>query len=389
MIPLRYNLRSLRVRRTTTIAAGGGVALVVFVFASSLMLSNGIRNTMGRSGSKDVAIVLRQGANAELESALEDSQMSLVLAAKEVARGPNGQPLGVGEVVIVLALDKLGTEGGVSNVTIRGVPDHVMAFRPSVRIFEGRAAKPGTDEVIVGKRIRGRFRGVELGGSFDLRKNRPATVVGVFEDEGSSYESEVWGDLHLTRAALGRDGVVSSVRVRLNSASQFDAFKIGIEQNRQLGFKVMRETEYYEEQSKNTALFIQIIGMLIAVFFSMGAMIGATITMHASVANRHREVGTLRALGFSRLHVLIAFLIESAALGLAGGIVGAAASFCMRFVRFSFVNFVSWSEVSFSFEPTAGILAGSVFFAAVMGIVGGFLPALRAARLSPVAAMRE
>jgi len=390
MIPLRYNLRDLLVRKTTSIAAGLGIALVVFVLASSLMLSNGIRQTLGRSGSPDTAIVLRQGANAELESALEDNQMSLVLAAKEVARGPNGQPLGVGELVLVVALDMIGTEGGVSNVTVRGVPEQVTAFRPATRIVKGRAARPGTDEVIIGKRIAGgRFRGVDLHKSFEVRKNRTVKVVGVFEDEGTSYESEVWGDLHTLRAAFGRQGYLSSVRVRLTSAAQFDAFKLGIEQNRQLGLKVMRETDFYIEQSKNMALFIQVIGMLIAVFFSMGAMIGATITMHASVAHRHREVGTLRALGFSRSSVLFAFLIESTTLALCGGAVGAVASLAMGLVRFSMVNMVSWSEVSFSFEPSPEIVLGSMLFAALMGVVGGFLPALRAARLQPIVAMRE
>jgi putative ABC transport system permease protein len=389
MIPLRYNLRSLAVRKTTTLAAGGGVALVVFVFSASLMLSNGIEKTLGRSGRSDVAIVLRQGANAELESAVEDSQASLILASKEVARGPNGQPLGVGELVVVLALDKLGTDGGISNVTVRGVPDQVTAFRPAIRIVAGRAAKPGTDEVIVGKGIRGRFRGVDIGQSFDLRKNRPLRVVGVFEDEGSSYESEVWADLNVARSSLGRDAYVSSVRARLTSPAAFDAFKLGIEQNRQLGLKVTRETDYYLDQSKGTVRFIQVVGMLIAAFFSIGAMIGATITMHASVANRHREVGTLRALGFTRASVLLGFLIESATLGVAGGLVGALASLGTRFLSFPLVNMVSWSEVSFSFEPTAGIVMGSLAFAAVMGLLGGFLPALRAARLSPVAAMHE
>jgi putative ABC transport system permease protein len=389
MIPVAYNLRNLAVRKTTTAAAAGGLALVVFVFSSVMMLSNGIEKTLGRSGKADVAIVLRKGSEeAELSSGIDEAHVGIVLSSPGVAKGSNGQPLGVGEIVAVILLEKIGTEGGVSNVQVRGVPDSALAFRPETRVVAGRPAKPGTDEVIVGQAIRGRFKGLEIGQSFELRKNRPVTVVGVFADEGSSYESEIWADVGTIRAAFGREGSVSSVRVKLESASKFDLLKSSIEQNRQLGLAAIRETDYYEKQSEGTSIFVRALGTIIAFFFSIGAMIGAMITMHASIANRQREIGTLRALGFSRLSILSSFLLESLLLALIGGAVGAAASLAMGLVRFSTMNFSSWSEIVFTFEPTPGIMIGSIVLAAVMGILGGFFPALRAARMSPIKAMR-
>ncbi|WP_437753488.1 ABC transporter permease [Sorangium sp. So ce1389] len=387
MIPVAYNVRNLVVRKTTTVATAAGLGLVVFVFASVLMLANSVERTLGRTARSDVAVVIRKGSDVEMASSVDEQQIGVILASPEVARRQDGKPDGVGEVVAVILLDKFGTDG-VSNVQVRGVPDDVLAFRPQVTIIEGRPAQPGTDEVIVGQAIYGRFKGLSIGGSFELRKNRPVKVVGVFSDGGSSSESEVWADLHTTRAAFGREGSVSAVRARLGSASKFDAFEASIEQNRNLGLEAMRESDYYEKQSEGTSVFIKAMGVLIAVFFSIGAMIGAMITMHASIANRQREIGTLRALGFSRLSILMSFLIESVLLALVGGALGVLAALGMRFVRFSTLNFASFSEIVFTFEPTPGILIASVLVAVVMGVLGGFFPALRAARISPIQAMR-
>jgi putative ABC transport system permease protein len=229
---------------------------------------------------------------------------------------------------------------------------------------------------------------VDLGQGFDLRKNRPVTVVGVFTDNGSSHESEVWVDRDTLRSAFGREGGVSSVRVRLESPSKLDGFRVAVEQDKRLGLQVMRETTYYEKQSEDLSLFIRIMGTMIAVFFSIGAMIGAAITMYAAIANRQREIGTLRALGFSRLSILASFLAESMLLALVGGAIGMIASLGMGFVKFSMVNFASWSEIVFTFDPTPEILGTTLIFALVMGLFGGFFPAIRAARVSPVVAMR-
>jgi putative ABC transport system permease protein len=387
MIPIRYNVRSLAVRKATTIATAFGIALVVFVLASALMLSAGIRKTLTISGQPDVAIVLRNGSDAELGSVLDVASVNTIVGAPGVKRDSTGTPIGAGEIIVVGAMEKIGANG-LTNVQIRGVTANVLKFRPHAHVVAGRQPKPGSDEVMIGARLRGRFKGTDLGQSFDLRKNRPVTVVGVFEDDGSSYESEVWADIDTLRAGYGREGMVSSVRVQLDSPAAFDMFKAAMEGNKQYGYQAMRDSEYLEKQSQGTSLFIGAMGTLISVFFAIGAMIGATITMYAAVANRQKEIGTLRALGFSRSSILTSFLLEAIILALLGGVVGALASLGMGFVRFSMINFTSWSEIVFSFDPTPAIIVRALVFAGTMGLVGGFFPALRASRVNPIQAMR-
>jgi putative ABC transport system permease protein len=388
MIPVKYNLRSLSQRKATTLATGLGIGLVVFVFASVLMLSAGIHKTMAITGKPEIALVIRKGSDGELSSAIDSPNVPLILAPKQVARRANGQPDGVGEVVVVITADKVGDEG-VSNVTVRGVGDDTYEFRPEVEVIEGRKARPGADEAVVGKAVRGRFKGLDLGQSIELKKNRPLKVVGIMEAGGSSYESEVWADLDVVRSSFGREGYVQSVRARLASPDQYEAYKAQIEGNRQLGFQAYRETEYYEKQSEGSSAFIMGMGGTIAFFFSLGAMIGAMITMYSAVANRKREIGTLRALGFGKFSIMSSFLLESVMLALLGGGLGALASLAMGFVHFSIVNFASWSEVVFRFEPTGAIVGGSLAFAGIMGVLGGFFPAVRAARLPLIKALKD
>jgi putative ABC transport system permease protein len=387
VIPLRYNVRSLAVRKATTVSTAAGIGLVVFVLSASMMFTAGIKKTMGASGKADDAIVLRMGSDAELGSVVEEASVPLILAAPGVKADERGQPLGAAEVVVVGAMEKLGAHG-VTNVAIRGVGDDVMRFRPEVHLVAGRPPRPGTDEAIVGSRIRGRIRGLELDETFDIKKNRPVKVVGIFDAEGSAYESEVWVDRELLRQAYGRQGIVSSVRVRLTSPAAFDTFRAGVENDKRLGLQALRETAFYEKQSEGAAILFGAIGGAVSFFFGVGAMIGAMITMYAAVANRQREIGTLRALGFSGGSVLVSFLVEAVVLSVLGGVVGAIASLAMGLVHISLVNFASWSEVVFSFDPTPKTLGLSLFFAAVMGLVGGFFPALRAARTSPLKAIR-
>jgi putative ABC transport system permease protein len=391
MIPVSYNLRNLTVRKATTLATALGIGLVVFVFSAVMMLSNGIKKTLGKAGRTDNAIVLRKGSAAELESGIEEGIIAPIRSREEVAtisESGGSKPVMVSEVVLVITVDKLGTKGGVSNVTIRGVPADVLAFRPEVKLVAGVPAKPGTNEVIIGKQLNGRFTGMELGKTFDLRKNRPVTVVGIFDAGGSAFESEVWADVDTVRSAYGREGMYSSVRVRLTSPDRFDAFKTALETDKNLGFLVSREDKYYETQSEGMAMFISALGILISFCFGVGAMIGAAITMYASVANRNKEIGTLRALGFSRGAILFSFLMEAMVLCIGGGLVGALAALAMSTVKFSMMNFNTFSEVVFSFDASPGILIGSLIFAAFMGLVGGLFPAIRASRMSPIQAMR-
>lgn len=388
MVPVSYNLRSLTVRKTTTLATAVGIGLVVFVFAAVLMLSEGIKKTLSSSGRPDIAIMIRKGSDAELSSAIDTPNVGLILAPKEVARRKDGKSDGLGEIAVVMTMDKVGTDG-VSNAAIRGVPEDVYEFRPEVKVVEGRKAQPGGDECVVGRAIRGRFKGFELGQTFELRKNRPLKVVGIIESGGSAFESEVWADVDTIRGAFGREGIVQSVRARLTDASQFPAYKRAIESNRQLGVEVQRESEYYEKQSEGTSLFITSLGTIVAFFFAIGAMIGAMITMYSAVANRKREIGTLRALGFGKTAIMTSFLLESLFLALIGGALGAAGSLAMGFVEFSMINFQSWSEMVFRFEPTVEIIVGAMLFAGAMGFLGGLFPAVRAARMPLIKALKE
>jgi putative ABC transport system permease protein len=387
MIPFRYNVRSLTVRKATTIATAFGIALVVFVLASSMMLSAGIRKTLGSSGKPENAIVLRMGSDAELGSTVEESSVALILAAPGVKLDAQGKPIGSAEVVVVAAMPKLGADG-VTNVTIRGISEGGMQFRPEARVVAGRRPQPGADEVMIGTSIRGRIAGLDLDQTFELKKNLQARVVGIFETGGSSYESEVWADAELVRQAYHRDGIYSSVRVQLESPTKFDAFRAGVENDKRLGLQAVRETVFYEKQSEGVATFVGVLGTVVSIFFAAGAMIGGMITMYGAVASRQREIGTLRALGFSRTSVLTSFLFEAVLLSVIGGSVGAAASMLMGFVHFSMVNMSSWSEMVFSFDPTPNVLTTALLFACGMGLFGGLLPAVRAARTSPLKAIR-
>lgn len=386
MIPFKYNLRSLTVRKTSNLLAICGVALVVFVLAAALMLSAGIRKTLVSSGRDDSAIVIRKGSEAELSSSIEDPVVGLVTAQAGVAQ-VDGRPVGAGETVLVVALEKIGA-AGLTNVQVRGVTPESKTLGRPIRIIKGREAKPGSDEVIIGKRLEGRFQGLSLGSSFDFRRNRPATVVGVFSADGASYESEVWADQDTIRAAFGRPGIVSSVRVKLSSPSAFDSFRAAVEQDKRMGLEALTERKYFERLSEGTSLFITVLGTVIAVFCSLGAMIGAMITMYGAVSNRMREIGTLRALGFPRGQVLFSFLIESLLLSAVGGIVGCIGALAIGSVEISMMNFTSFSEVVFRLDPTPNALITALICAGVMGLLGGLLPAVRAAKTSALAAMR-
>lgn len=386
MIPFRYNLRSLIVRKGSSLFTLFGVGLVVFVLAASMMLSAGIKKTLATGGREDVAIVLRKGSDAELGSVIENQQVSLI-AAQPGVKSIDGKPAAVGETVVVVALPKRGTEG-MTNVQIRGVVPEALAVRPKIELIQGRHPRPGSDEVEIGQRLLGRFEGMELGKSFEIRKNRSFTVVGVFSAQGSSYESEAWVDQDTLRSAFGRQGMVSSVRVLLESKRQLETLRANLERDPRLGLQVLGERSYFEKLSEGTSMFVVALGTVVSIFFSLGAMIGAMITMYGSVAYRQREIGTLRALGFGRLQVMLSFLFESIVLALAGGVLGSAVALALGQIKISMMNFQSWSEVVFQFDPNPTSLGVALIFALGMGLLGGFFPALRAARISPVEAMR-
>jgi len=381
-VPFQYNARSLLVRKVTTLATALGIALVVFVFAGALMLGD-MSRVLAAAGRPDTVIILRKGSDAELSSAIGNDYLGLFRGPAQVSQAGGV----IGEIVVVVIADHIDGSGS-SNVLVRGTPAEGIAFRPEIKIISGRAPKPGTNEVMVGSGIAGRFKGLAIGGSLELRRNRPLSVVGVFSAEGGSYESEVWGDLDYVRNALGREAVVSSARVRLRSPADLDAYRQTIETDKRFSMKVMREQDYYEKQSQAISGFLKWFGIIAAVLFSFAAMLGAAITMNGAVAHRTREIGTLRALGFSRRSILIAFLIEAIVLATVGGVIGSALVLLLSFAKFPIINFQTFSEIVLSFHATPKVFAASLIFSGIMGLIGGLFPAIRASRVSPIEAMR-
>jgi putative ABC transport system permease protein len=382
-VPFQYNARSLLVRKVTTLATAVGIALVVFVFAGALMLGD-ISRVLAAAGRPDTVIVLRKGSDAELSSAIGNDYLGLFRGPAQVSQAGGV----IGEIVVVVIADHIDGTGS-SNVLVRGTPAEGIAFRPEIKIVSGRAPRPGTNEVIVGSGIAGRFKGLANGESLDLRRNRPLSVVGVFSAGGASYESEVWGDLDYVRNALGRQAVVSSARVRLTSPADFDAYRQAIETDKRFSMKVMRESDYNEKQSQATASFLKTMGIIIAVLFSIAAMLGAAITMNGAVAHRNREIGTLRALGFSRRSILTAFLLEAILLAAIGGVIGSVLVLLLSaFVTIPVINFQTFSEIVISFHASPAVFAKALIFSGVMGLIGGLFPAIRASRVSPIEAMR-
>lgn len=386
MVPLRYNVRSLMVRKVTTFATAAGIALVVFVFAAANMLNEGVNEALVNAARKDTVIVLRKGSDAELSSSVTSDQLNLLRGHSAVATGAPGGGV-VGEVVLVLTPELLDGSG-VSNMAVRGMPADGYKFRPEFQIISGRAPTPGTNEVVVGKGIAGRFRGVAVGTSFDVRRNRPLVVVGEFSTNGSSYESEVWGDIDAISTAAGRRSAMSSARVRLTNPSAFDGYRAAIEADKRLNLKVQREDEFYEKQAGPTKGFLGGMGMGIAFLFAIAAAIGAAITMNGAIAHRTKEIGTLRALGFSKLAILFSFLVEAIILSLLGAAVGLVFVHLLTLFSFHTMNFMTFSEIVIRFRAAPGVIVSSLIFAVIMGLLGGLFPAIRAARISPIEAMR-
>ncbi len=386
MVPIRYNVRSLMVRKVTTGATAFGIALVAFVFGASIMLGDGVTRAMTTSGDPNNAIVLRNGSDNELSSRLDATVVGLLRERPEVAPAAAGGDSVIGEVVVVVTAEVAGSTA-ISNVLVRGMPATGMAFHGG-RVVSGRMPTPGTAEALVGEGIAGRFKGLGVGQSFELRRNRPLQVVGVFSAGDSSYEAEVWADVDVLRTSIGREGAVSSVRVKLGAPSKLASFKAALEADKRQGVKVMGEREYYKQASAATAGFLSKLATALACLFALAAMIGAAITMNGAVANRTREIGTLRALGFSRLAILTSFVLEAIMLALVGGLIGVGLVFVMSLFTFPIMNFATFSEIIITFRATPDVIIWSLVFSVVMGLVGGLIPAIRASRVSPVEAMR-
>ena len=385
-IPFSYIWRSLWARRLTTALTIGGVSLVVFVFAGVLMLARGLRETLVETGAPDNVIVLRRSATSELVSQVDRESAAILESQPEVAAAADGRPLISKELMLVAGLYRKQTNG-LGNVSIRGVSPRAFELRPGVHVTAGRPFQFGTHEVVVASNIARRFQGVALGAELSFAGDR-WTVVGLFDAGGTGFDSEIWGDVDQLMQSFGRPSY-SSVTLRLRNSAQFDGLKARMQADPRTQYIELKpERTYYNEQSQALATFIRIMGLIVTIIFSVGAMIGAMITMYAAVANRVVEVGTLRALGFHRRSVLAAFLLESMVLAVIGGGIGVGLASLLSFARVSTVNFTSFSEIAFGFSMSPDVVLGALAFAVIMGVVGGFLPAIRAARLSIVGALR-
>lgn len=385
-IPFSYTAKNLLARRLTTMLTAGGMALVVFVFATVLMLQEGLRKTLVETGSPDNVVVTRRSSGTEVQSGVDRTQAGVVESQPEIALGADAQPMLSKETVVLITLPKRGADSP-ANVVIRGIGGKGNALRPQVRIVQGRMFKPGSAEIVAGSSIADRFEGASLGDHLRFAM-RDWTVVGVFDAGKTGFDSEIWGDADQLMQSFRRP-VYSSIILQLNDMSRFDSLKARLEGDPRLTVEAKRESVFYAEQSEVLANFIGYLGLTLSVIFSIGATIGAMITMYASVANRTAEIGTLRALGFRSRSILTVFLAESLLLGLVGGAIGLFFASFMQLLTISTMNWQSFAELAFSFTLNPAIVAKSLAFALFMGLIGGFLPAMRAARLNIVDALRS
>lgn len=380
-----YSLRNLKARKVTTLLTAGGMALVVFVFATVLMLSEGLKKTLVSTGTDSNLVIIKKGSNVEVQSTLEPQKASLIETMPEIATCEDGTPAVTKEIVVLIVLPKK-VSATLANVVIRGVNHKSLLLRAQVKITQGRFLKPGSNEIIVGRSIAQKFEGIELGSTVKIA-TRDFTVVGIFDAGNRAYNSEIWGDINQMMSSFRRP-VYSSVLLKLKDEAYYTAIKDRIQLDPRLSLDVKRETKYYEEQSEMMATFLKILGLTLTSIFSLGAIIGAMITMYSAVANRTTEIGTLRALGFGKMTIVGVFIVESALLSLISAVVGVFLASFLQFFTISTMNWQTFSELAFSFTLNLDIVLKSLGFGLVMGITGGILPALKASRKNIVEALR-
>lgn len=379
MIPLSYNVRSILRRRFSAFATASGLGLVVFVFAAVLMLARGVEETLKTTGARDNAILLRKGSTSELTS-LVPRDAAKTFAADPAVASEGGRPVAAPELFVIFQLPR-SDQSGTANVGIRGITrDGFELLRSkAVKLVDGRAPQWATSEVMIGRSVRGRYSGAEVGQTITIAR-RQWQVVGMFDAGGAAFESEIWADADQIADAAHRTGY-SSLTVRLKSPGEFDGLRATVDADPRWNLEAKREDRFYEEASGLLAGFIRVLGTVIAVFFSFGATLGAMITMYAQVASRVREVGTLRALGFGRRSVLGSFLVESLILSLLGAVAGCLFASLLAAATFTTTNWSSFTEIRFRFHFSPDIAVKATVFAVAMGLLGGLLPAARAARM--------
>jgi ABC-type lipoprotein release transport system permease subunit len=386
-IPLSYNARSLLQRPISTAFTALGIGLVVAVFIGMLALANGFRSALIRTGSSQNVLVLRRGADSELSSGMNRQSVSILASAAHVATGGDGRPMVSPEVYVVIPLPRKGYDTtGLANVVVRGVSPAVWSVRSNIEVTAGRRPESGKPEICVGEKMAGRFDHTGIGESLRFA-GRDWTVVCRFTANGSAFESEIWGENEQVMPVF-RGEAFQSVTFRLKDPGAFEEAKRALEADKRLTVDVHREADFYAQQSQLLGRILQILAIMITGIMALGAVFGAINTMYAAVAARSPEIAVLLTLGFHPRSVLASFLAESALIALAGGVIGALLALPINGMITSTTNWASFSEIAFSFRVTPGLLLAGLVFALVMGIVGGYFPARRAAKQPVVQALR-
>lgn len=387
-VPISYNFRSIRARWTSTIVAILGIAGTVGVFVAMLSLARGFRATLVASGSPDDALVMRAGSTTEMMGGITLDSVKLVQDKPGVARDESGQPLVTQEVVGVVPIPLIST-GTDANVEVRGVSPNVLQIRKFVKVVQGRMFHSGLDELVVGRNASKTYEGLTVGNTVNFGGGH-WKVVGMFDAGGSSFDSEVWCDARILNEVLKRpDNIFQSATVHLISPTAFDRFRDSISSDPQLNLEVEREVDYYAKQSSAMTRLITVLGGLVAGVMAIGAVFGALNTMYSAVAERGREIATMRALGFSSWNVILSFLFEALLISFIAGVIGCVVVLPLNGMTTQTMNFSTFSSIAFAFRITFNLLVMGVIFALAMGVLGGLLPAVRAA-LRPVAvSLRE
>jgi putative ABC transport system permease protein len=386
-VPLIYNLRSVRARWVSAIVAVVGIAGTVGVFIAMLALAKGFEKTLVSSGSPQNAIIMRAGSTSEMTGSVTLDQVKIIQDAPQVAREGN-QPLVTPEVVVIadFPLKSTGTD---ANVQVRGVPETVLKVRNNVRVVEGHFITPGLSELVVGRNVPSTYSGLDLGSTVKFGGGT-WKVVGIFDAGGSAFDSEVWADSRVLADVYKRPNYIfQSVTARLTSPEAFTSFKDTLTSDPRMTVQADREIDYYAKQSRNLATLITVLGSLVAMVMGIGAVFGALNTMYSAVAERSREIATIRAIGFSSGSVVLSFIFEALLIAFIGGVIGCLAALRLNGVTTGAMNFQTFSHLAFAFSVTPALLGIGMIFALVMGLIGGVPPAIRAANRPVVAALRE
>ncbi len=375
MVPLVYNLKSLLARRTTTISAFLGIAVFIFVITLVQMLHAGVNQVVAHTGRADTVIFRSLGASSEMTSMMTEDMLPVLKGLPGIVPASV-----VEEFVIIKLFDKLGAPGGGS-LQLRAMPPNGPALRPEFRLVEGRMPVPGTQEVLAGIRASSRFANLKVGDRFRIGKTGDMHVVGIFEAEGTAFESEVWGDLTVLRELFSRPGIFSTVRARLSATDNeaYATLRRALAASK-LPLGVYRESEFNDSQATKPKQMIAALGGVIGGFVSLAAIIGTAIMISSTIERRGPEIAMLKKLGFTRWAIFVSFLFESLIVALAGTLAGIAACMLMGEVKLSILNINTWSQVVVGFHPTTQIVMLSVVLGVLTGIAGGVVPAMRAAR---------